>query len=343
MIGVSTTSLQSATRLQSLGRPTAGLATPVGAAIASVAVSLPEPVVDSELLDARLGLPPGWIQRRTGIRQRRIAAPGERLDEHAARAGQRALRAAGIVAGELDMVVVATSTADELMPAAAPLVAHALGAHRAGAFDVGAACTGFLSALSTASAQIECGRARAILVIGADLMSRITDPDDRATAAVFADAAGAAVLVADGERGRIGPIVLGCDGAGADHIRVARQRATIEMRGHETFREAVARLSACTLQALAAAEVSLEEIDLFVYHQANSRILAAVGSRLGIAEERLVDCIGPYGNTGAATLPLALWHAERDGRLHAGDLVLLGAFGAGFTWGATVLEWGATA
>jgi 3-oxoacyl-[acyl-carrier-protein] synthase-3 len=314
---------------------------PAGAAVAEVAVSLPETVVDSGLLEERLGLEPGWIERRTGIRQRRIAAGDERLDEHAAIAGRRALEAAAITPAELDLVLVATSTADELMPAAAPLVAHALGATRAGAFDVGAACTGFLTALAVGSAQIESGRARTVLVVGADLMSRITDPDDRGTAAVFADAAGAAVLVADGQRGRIGPVVLGCDGAGAGHIRAGREQATIEMRGHETFREAVARLSLCTRQALAAAEVGLEQVDLFVYHQANSRILSAVGARLGVAEERLFDCLGAYGNTGAATLPLALWQAERDGRLCAGNLVLVGAFGAGFTWGATVIEWGA--
>jgi 3-oxoacyl-[acyl-carrier-protein] synthase-3 len=279
--------------------------------------------------------------RRTGIRARRIAEPDERLAEHAAQAASLALDRAGVDAGDVDLVLVATTTSDEVLPNAAPLVAHALGASRAGAFDVGAACTGFLSALAVGSAQIESGRAGCVLAVGADFMSRITDPDDRATAAVFADGAGAVVLVGTDEPSRIGPVVLGADGAGAEHIFVQRAEALIRMRGHETFREAVARLSDSTLAAAHASEVSLAEIDLFVYHQANGRILSAVGERLGLPAERVVDCIGEYGNTSAATLPLALAFSEQRGLLGAGDRVLLGAFGAGFTWGAVVAEWGA--
>ena len=311
-----------------------------GAVAASVGVSLPEKVVTSQEIGRRLGVDDDWIVRRTGIHSRRIAEPGERLDQHAAQAARRALARAGVDPIDVDLVVVATTTSDELMPAAAPLVAHALGATRAGAFDVGSACTGFLSALSVATAQIEAGRAQVALAIGADLMSRITDPDDRSTAAVFADGAGAVVLEASGENSKIGPIVLGADGAGADHIHVDRSGGKIRMSGHETFREAVARLTLATLQATKAAEVRLEDIGLFVYHQANGRILSAVGERLGLAPERVVDCIAEYGNTSAATLPLALAFSEREGLLAPGDRVLLGAFGAGFTWGATVIEWG---
>jgi 3-oxoacyl-[acyl-carrier-protein] synthase-3 len=226
------------------------------------------------------------------------------------------------------------------MPNAAPQVAHELGAARAGAFDIGAACTGFLSALAVGAAQIESGRVQTALVIGADLMSRITDPEDRSTAAVFADGAGAVVLQATAQESRIGPIVLGADGAGADHIIVPRENGTIQMRGHETFREAVARLSLSTVQAVRAAGLRLEDVDLFVYHQANGRILSAVGERLGLPADRVVDCISEYGNTSAATLPLALAYVENEGRLQTGNRVLLGAFGAGFTWGATVVEWG---
>ena len=269
-----------------------------------------------------------------------MAEPEERLATHATQAGEQALRAAGVRAADLDLVLVATTTADEVMPNAAPLVAHALGAERAGAFDVGAACTGFLSALAVGCGQIEAGRAQLVLVIGADFMSRITDPEDRSTAAVFADGAGAALLGAVADPGRIGPVVLGADGAGADHIFVERAEALIRMRGHETFREAVARLSVATLQAIRAAGMRLEDIDLFVYHQANGRILSAVGERLGLPRDRVVDCIAEHGNTSAATLPLALAYSEQEGRLQAGDRVLLGAFGAGFTWGATVVEWG---
>jgi 3-oxoacyl-[acyl-carrier-protein] synthase-3 len=309
--------------------------------VASVGVSLPVNVVSNLTIGARLGVSAEWIERRTGIRARRVAGAEERLAVHATQAAQAALDRGGVDAGEVDLVLVATTTADELLPNAAPLVAHALGASRAGAFDIGAACTGFVSALAVGSAQIEAGRAACVLAVGADFMSRITDRDDRATAAVFADGAGAVVLVATDEPSRVGPVVLGADGAGANRIFVERADALIRMRGHETFREAVARLSESTLAAAEAYEVSLDEIDLFVYHQANSRILSAVGARLGLPSELVIDCIGEYGNMSAATLPLALAFAEERGLLAPGDRVLLGAFGAGFTWGAAVLEWGA--
>jgi 3-oxoacyl-[acyl-carrier-protein] synthase-3 len=306
-----------------------------GAAIAAVGVSVPARLVANAEIEGRIGLAEGWIERRTGIASRRIAAAGDSLTQHCAEAALAALERAGVGAHAVDLVVVATTTADDVLPNAAPLVAGAIGADGAAAFDVGAACTGFLSALAVGCGQIECRRAECVVVVGADFMSRITDPLDRGTAAVFADGAGAVVLVASDE-GRIGPIVLGSDAAGAEHIHVRRERQVIFMQGHETFREAVTRLSEATLDACAAADVELDDIDLFVYHQANGRILAAVGERLGLVAERVVDCIGEYGNTSAATVPLAL--ASADPR--PGDLVLLGAFGAGFTWGATVVRWG---
>jgi 3-oxoacyl-[acyl-carrier-protein] synthase-3 len=334
--GVTTTAPE-----RSFSSPTLGpSATRAGAAIASVGVSLPATVVYNAEIGARLGVGEDWIERRTGIRARHVAGPEERLTAHATAAARRALDRAGVDALEIDLVLVATTTADEVLPNAAPLVAHALGATHAGAFDLGAACTGFLSALAVGSAQIESGRATCVLVVGADFMSRITDPDDRATAAVFADGAGAVVLVGADRPGRIGPVVLGADGQGAENIVVGRTEALIRMRGHETFREAVDRLSESTLAATEASEVTLDQIDLFVYHQANGRILSAVGERLGLAPERVVDCIGEYGNTSAATLPLALAFSEHRGLLETGHRVLLGAFGAGFTWGAVVAEWG---
>jgi len=314
---------------------------PVGAAIASVGASLPEAIVPNSEIAARIGVSDEWIVRRTGIRERRVAEPTERLSAHAANAAAAALRRAAVSPEQVDLVLVATTTPDDVMPNAAPLVAHELGAVRAGAFDIGAACTGFLSALAVGTGQIEAGRAQCVVVIGADLMSRILDPDDRTTAAVFADGAGAVVLQATSDPSRIGPIVLGADGAGADHIKVPRDEGVIRMRGHETFREAVARLSLSTVQAVRAAGARLDDIDLFVYHQANGRILSAVGERLSLPADRVVDCIGDYGNTSAATLPLALAHVESEGRLKLGHRVLLGAFGAGFTWGATVVQWGA--
>jgi 3-oxoacyl-[acyl-carrier-protein] synthase-3 len=311
-----------------------------GAGAASGAGSVTDKVVANAEIGARLGVDGDWIERRTGIRERRVARPDERLETHATECARAALGRAEVDPRDVDLVIVATTTSDELMPGTAPLVAHALGATNAGAFDVGSACTGFLSALAVGAAQVEAGRARCAVVIGADFMSRITDPFDRATAAVFADGAGAVVLEQSSGQGRIGPVVLGSDGAGAGHIRAERSDGVIRMRGHETFREAVARLSLCTHQAVRAAGVGLDEIDLFVYHQANGRILSAVGERLGLSPERVVDCIGQYGNTSAATLPLALAFSERERMLAPGDRVLLGAFGAGFTWGATVIEWG---
>jgi 3-oxoacyl-[acyl-carrier-protein] synthase-3 len=268
-----------------------------------------------------------------------VAAAHERLDTHATTAARIALERADVDPLDVDVVLVATSTPDELMPNCAPLVATALGATRAGAFDIGAACAGFITGLATAAAMIDSGRASCVVLVGADLMSRVVDPADRGTSAVFADGAGAVVLVATGES-RIGPIVLGSDGDTAGIITAAREDQLIRMAGHETFKIAVARLSEVTQSAAAAAGLGLDEIDLFVYHQANSRILAAVGERLGLKSHRVVDCIGTLGNTSAATVPLALAHSVENGQLREGDRVLVSAFGAGFIWGATVIEWG---
>jgi 3-oxoacyl-[acyl-carrier-protein] synthase-3 len=320
--------------------PAAGVST---ATIAAIGTSLPRGVVGNDSIAARIGVTDEWIVKRTGIRSRHVAAPDERLSDLAAEAGRIALGRAGVDPAELDMVLVATTTSDELLPNAAPLVANALRADRAGAIDLGAACTGFLSGLALGAALIESGRARNVLLVGADLMTRILDNDCRQTAALFADGAGAALLTAsDNGGGGIGPVTLGADGGvGADLIVVDRDEALIRMQGHETFKHAVARMSQATREALELAELTLADIDLFVYHQANSRILRAVGDGLGIPAERVVDCIGEQANTSAATLPLALGHALENDRLRPGDRVLLGAFGAGFTWGAAVIEWGA--
>ena len=194
-----------------------------GSAVASVGVALPERVVANEEIAARLGVGDSWIESRTGVRERRIADPGERLETYAAGAAERALSDAGVAAAEIDLLLVATTTADELMPDAAPLVAAELGASAAGTIDVNAACTGFLSALALACGQIESGRCERALVIGADLMSRVTNRDDRRTAAVFADGAGGDRRRSVRAPGRIGPIVLGSDGAQADLIRVHRR------------------------------------------------------------------------------------------------------------------------
>ncbi len=310
-----------------------------GAEIAGLGVALPETVVTNAPIAARLGIDENWIVQRTGISQRRVAAPEQRLFELAAIAGEEALAAAGTNAAELDLVLVATTSNDELMPGASPRVAAAIGAEAAGAIDLNAACTGFVSGLALGCGQIESGRAERVLLVGADLMTRLTDPDDRGTAAVFADGAGAVVLRACAE-GRIGPVVLGADGANADLIFASKEKGTTEMQGHETFRHAVERMCEATVEAAANAETPLEEIDVFVYHQANERILRAVGERLALPAERVINSIAHHGNTSAASVPLALEDARLAGLLEPGAKVLIAAFGAGLTWGSTVVEWG---
>jgi 3-oxoacyl-[acyl-carrier-protein] synthase-3 len=303
---------------------------------ALAAAALPPRVVPTAAIAARLGVTEQWIESRTGVRARRVAAREDRLVDLAALAGRDALERAGVGPESIDLVIVATCTADAPVPATAPVVAGLLGAAAAGAFDVNSGCTGFLAALEIAYAA----RVPRVLVIGADLMSRIVDPDDRRTAALFGDGAGA--LVVD-SRTRLGPTVLRADATGAPCITATYERASLRMDGHETFKAAVARLSEVTLEALALASVTPADIDLFVYHQANARILTAVGERLGLPADRVVNAIGELGNTSAASIPLALAAAEGDGSLRPGARLLLGAFGAGFTWGATTLTWGGDA
>ena len=322
-----------------------------GASIRGVAMAVPRRLVSNREIAAQIGVEEDWIAKRTGTAQRPWAVEGERLTDFAARAGADALERAGVAADELDLVIVATSTADEITPNTAPQVAGLIGAGRAGSLDVGAACTGWLAGLSLACGQIESGRARHTLVIGADFLSRFLDFSDRDTAPLFADGAGAAVVSAvgggssgggGGGGGRVGPVVLRSDSAGADWIRLERGRS-ISMQGQETFRAAVRCLSEVTLEALGAAGVGLEDVDLFVYHQANSRIIRSVGTRLGLPAERVVDYVERFANSSTATLPIALSVAEAEGRLGSGDRVLLASFGGGFTWGAAVVEWGARA
>ena len=328
-------------RTHALGERAASAAESARPAILSVAAEVPPTSVTTAELADRLGVSEDWIVSRTGIRSRPVAAPEERLSEFAARAGVAALGRAGVDPADVDLVLVATLTQDELMPNAAPVVAHAVGADRAGAIDLGAACTGFLSGLSLGAAQIETGRAERILLIGADFTTRIVDWDDKRTAPLFGDGVGAVLLgPAAGEVGAIGPIILGADGSGAPAIHIDHSDRKLRMDGPEVYRHAVARMGESTIAAVEGAGLTLEDIDLFVYHQANGRILRALAQKLGLPSERVVDVIENLGNSSAATLPLGLAAAEREGRLRPGARVLLSAFGAGFTWGAGVVEWG---
>jgi 3-oxoacyl-[acyl-carrier-protein] synthase-3 len=313
-------------------------ATRTTASIVAVGTALPATRVTTEEIADRLGIDHDWIVQRTGIRERRHAAENESLVGISVAAAERALEAAGVAASDVDLVLVATLTADRLLPNAAPLVADALGAREAFACDLGAACTGFLSGLALASGQIESGRAQQALVIGADLLSRVTDHDDRKTAGLFADGAGAALIGARGE-GSLGRVLLHCDATEAGCIVADHDQRLIRMQGQDTFRAAVDSLSAVTTELLEAEGLEVDDIDLFVYHQANGRITRAVGERLELRSERVVDCIAELGNTSAATLPLALDHAAGSGQLQPGARVLMAAFGAGFVWGAGLMTW----
>jgi 3-oxoacyl-[acyl-carrier-protein] synthase-3 len=311
-----------------------------GAAITGVGMAVPQRLVSNAELAERLAIDEEWIVKRTGTGKRPWAAPGERLSDFAARAGEAALERAGVKAADLDLVLVATTTADEMTPNAAPLVAGLLGAGAAGAMDVGSACTGWLAAVALATGQIESGRIQHALVIGADFLSQFLDVSDRGTSVLFADGAGAAVIsrqeISPGEA--IGPVILHADAAGAELIRLERG-GPIRMQGYETFRAAVDCMSRVTEEALVADGRDKQDIDLFVYHQANSRIIRAVGERLQLPADRVADYVGRFANSSTATLPIALTVAEREGRLQAGNRVLLAAFGGGFTWGATVVRW----
>ncbi|WP_158276998.1 3-oxoacyl-ACP synthase III family protein [Paraconexibacter algicola] len=323
-------------------------ARPAGLRVATIGAAchaLPATVLGTDEIAARLGVEGDWLVSRTGIRSRRVLAEGELLTDLCEAAARGSLARAGLAAADVDLVLVCTITPDQRCPALAPLLADRLGASGAFAMDVGAACTGYLAGLTVAAAQIETGRARTVLLVGADaIRTRLVDPDDRATAGLFGDGAAATVLrAADPDPGGgpagVGPVLLGADGAGAPHIH-AGVDTPLHMDGHETFRTAITRLSDMALQACAAAGVTLQDIDLVVMHQANQRITAAVGRRLGIADDRVVDCIEHVGNLSGGSIPVALSLAADEGRLPDGALVLLAAFGAGFTWGGSVVRWG---
>jgi 3-oxoacyl-[acyl-carrier-protein] synthase-3 len=300
---------------------------------------VPPEVVPNGPIAERIGVDDAWIVKRTGIKSRRRALPGERLSDYATFAGRRALADAGVDPRDVDLVLVATMTPDEVTPNAAPVVANALGADSAGAIDIGAACTGWLAALRLAAGQVETGRADRVLVIGAELLTRITNFDDPKTAMLFGDGAGA-VLVGDAGQGDIGPIVLAADGGLADRITASHDDRVLVMDGHSTYQVAVKRLSEATVAAIARAGLELDDIDLFVYHQANGRIIRAVGERLDLEPARVADYVAHMANTSAASIPLTLSLLREDGRLRPGQKVLLAAIGAGFTWGAGVVEWG---
>jgi 3-oxoacyl-[acyl-carrier-protein] synthase-3 len=293
-----------------------------GAGIVGIGTALPERIVENAEVTPMIGVSDDWIVKRTGIRARHYASPRAHLADLASDAGRAALLDAGVDGADIDLVLVASCSQDSVMP------------------NAGSACTGFISALATARGMLLSGATRHALVIGAEIMSRHVDPTDRNTAALFGDGAGAVVCSA-GAAGAIGPVVLGSDGAHAALIVADRDTQLLAMDGHETFKQAVRRLGEGTLAACEQAGLALGDIDLFVYHQANRRILQTLSERLEIPPTKVVDAISEFGNTSAASVPLALAQARADGTLRDGMRVVLAAAGAGFTWGATVIEWGA--
>lgn len=310
----------------------------LAAGIFGVGAALPELVVTNADLQARLETSDEWIVKRTGIRERRRLEHGGSLASLAADACQAALADAGLRPQNVDRIIAATITPDRLTPGLAPDVAALIGAPGAAAYDVNAACAGFLYALDEAAAAVETGRARTVLVVGAEAMSRITDHEDRSTAVLLADGAGA-VVVGGGELD-LGcpPFVLGCD-PGRGDVLGADERGLIRMQGREVYRHAVDRMSEAVAAALARAGMDTGDVDLLVAHQANARIVEATAAALGLPLERVATNVDRVANTSAASIPLALAQAESDGLLRPGARVALAAFGAGFVWGAGVVSW----
>ena len=310
-----------------------------GAGIFGVGAALPEEVVANASFAERLDTSEEWIVKRTGIRERRWLNGKLTLSDLAADACARALADAGREPAEVDRILVATITADRITPGVAPEVAAHLGIGTAGAFDLNAACAGFLYGLDQAAALIESARADVVLVCGAEALSRITDLADRSTAVLFGDGAGA-VVVARGELDLgLPPFAIGCDGMHTASLYADRHERVLRMQGREVYRHAVRRMVEATADALAREGMRPEDLDLFVAHQANARIVEAAAAELGLPPERVVLNVDRVANTSSASIPIALWQAEREGRLRPGARVGLAAFGAGFVWAAGIVSW----
>jgi 3-oxoacyl-[acyl-carrier-protein] synthase-3 len=307
--------------------------------ILGIGDALPPRVITNADLVARLETSDEWIVRRTGIRERHWLEGDETLADLATSACAAALRDAEKEAADVDHLIVATITPDQLTPGLAPAVAAKLGAERAGVVDLNAACTGFLYGLEHAAALIESGRARHVLVVGAEALSRITDHEDRSTAVLFGDGAGAALVgpITDGIG--IAGFEFGYDAELAPLLYAERERPLLRMAGQEVYRHAVARMTEASERLLERLGLDASSIDFFVPHQANARIVAAVADALDVPHERVSFNVELTANTSAASIPLGLAAAQRDGRLPAGALVAMVAFGAGFVWGAGVSSW----
>ena len=313
---------------------------------------VPERVMTNADLERMVETSDDWITSRTGIRERRIAGANETTSDMALEAARRAMTAAGVTAADIDLIIVATITPDMPFPSTACLVQQKLGAHRAVAFDIEAACSGFVYALDIGARFIEASAHETVLIIGAEKMSSVVDWTDRNTCVLFGDGAGAAILKhRPGARGLL-TTCLGSDGSKASLLElpgggsacpataesVADRRHFLRMDGKETFKNAVQAMVSASNEVLERCGLSIEQIRCVIPHQANQRILSAVGERLGATAEQVFVNVDRYGNTSAASVGIAMDEAVREGRIQPGDLVLLVVFGAGLTWGAAIVE-----
>ena len=318
--------------------------------IRGVGAYLPARVMENAELAGRVDTSDAWIRERTGIGQRHLAAPGELTSDLATSAAERALQRAGVKPRDLDLILVATSTPDHTFPATATAVQHKLDAGRGIAFDLQAVCAGFVYALATADNFIRAGQAQTALVIGAETFSRLLDWEDRGTCVLFGDGAGAVVLSRELQPGKrtdrgIHGTVLGADGGHYRDLYVDGGPSStgttghLRMNGREVFRCAVAELSNAALTVLDQAGFAPGDVDWLVPHQANKRIIDAVGKRLQLPADKVIVTVEHHANTSAASIPLALNEGVEDGRLREGDLVVANAMGGGFTWGAAAIRW----
>lgn len=314
---------------------------------------VPQRIMTNKDLEQTMDTSDEWIVERTGIHERRVAAEHEATSDLATKAAQKALEDANVVAAEIDLIIVATGTSDMAFPATACLVQENLKAVNAAAFDISAACSGFIYALVTGSQFIKTGIYRKVLVIGAETLSRITNWNDRNTGMLFGDGAGAAVLGKTREGYGILGVDLGADGGGGELLKVPaggslhpataetvlQKQHFIHMNGNEVFKFAVKIMGETTLKALRNANLTANDITYLVPHQANIRIIRSAAKRLGLPMEKVVVNVDKYGNTSAASVPIALDEAVKSGKIQSGDIIALVGFGAGLTWASSIIKW----
>ncbi|MFJ5963800.1 beta-ketoacyl-ACP synthase III [Bacillus sp. NPDC093026] len=300
---------------------------------------IPEKVITNHDLEKMVDTSDEWIRTRTGIEERRIASDDVNTSHMALAAAKKALADADVAAEDIDMILVATVTPDQAFPTVACMIQEQLGAHKACAMDISAACAGFMYGLVTGKQFIESGTYQHVLVVGVEKLSRITDWDDRNTAVLFGDGAGAAVLGTVSEGKGILAFELGADGRGGKHLYLDEKDHTI-MNGREVFKFAVRQMGESSVNVIKKAGLSKEDVDFLIPHQANIRIMEAARERLELPVEKMSKTVHKYGNTSAASIPISLCEEIEAGKIHDGDVIVMVGFGGGLTWGAIAMRWG---